>query len=131
VLDKEGLLGALQARLSAVEGRAGLKTSLKADSTIRLPSKVEEGLYHIAQEALNNALKHAHAKTVTVSLRQAGDALSLEITDDGMGFDTDNAHQEGKMGLRDMEERAAELGGRLTVISEPGKGTRVKVGINR
>ena len=130
VLEKEGLLIALQARLTAVEGRAGLKTDLKTDLTTRLPFAVEEKLYHIAQEALNNALKHSHAKSVNISLFQNGPVISLEIVDNGIGFEVANAYQEGKMGLPDMEDLASELGGRLIVASEPGKGTRIRVEVN-
>jgi len=129
VLDKEGLLTALQARLSAVEGRAGLKTSLKTDLTTRLPFTMEEGLYHIAQEALNNTLKHSHAKSVNLTLRQNGPVITLEIVDDGTGFDVANAYEEGKMGLTDMAEHATELGGKLTVTSEPGQGTHIRVDV--
>jgi signal transduction histidine kinase len=126
-LDKEGLLSALQARLSSVEGRAGMKTSLKADLAERLPFKIEEGLYHIAQEALNNTLKHAHARTVNISICQDGQTVSMEIIDDGAGFDVASAFQAGKMGLSSMEERALELGGKFEIQSEPRKGTRIKV----
>jgi signal transduction histidine kinase len=129
VLDKEGLLTALQSRLSAVEGRAGLKTSLKADLTARLPFALEEGLYHIAQEALNNSLKHAHARSVNVALRQNGPMVTLEVADDGVGFDPAQAYQEGKMGLSDMDDHAEEIGGKLTVTSQPGQGTRIRVDV--
>lgn len=131
ILEKEGLLNALQARLSAVEDRAGMKTNLKADLLPRLPSALEEGLYHIAQEALNNILKHSHAKCVNVSLQQNSEFLTLEILDDGIGFDVSGARQKGTMGLSDMEEHAVELGGRLTVMSGPGRGTRIKVEVRR
>jgi signal transduction histidine kinase len=129
VLEKEGLLAALQARLTAVEGRAGLKTSLKADLTTRLPFALEEGLYHIAQEALNNTLKHARACTVNVHLLQNESQVTLEINDDGIGFDVASAYQEGKMGLSDMQSHAAEVGGQLTVTSKPGEGTCVRVDV--
>lgn len=129
VLDKEGLLTALQARLSAVEGRAGLKTSLKTDLSTRLPFAMEEGLYHIAQEALNNSLKHSHARSVNVSLRQNGPVVTLEIADDGIGFDVTQAYQEGKMGLPDMDDHASEIGGKLTITSSPGQGTQVRVDV--
>jgi signal transduction histidine kinase len=129
VLEKEGLLTALQARLSAVEGRAGWKTSLKADLTTRLPFAMEEGLYHIAQEALNNSLKHSHARSVNISLRQNGPMVTLEIADDGIGFEVAQAYQVGKMGLTDMDDHAAEIGGRLTVTSKPGQGTRIRVDV--
>jgi signal transduction histidine kinase len=125
VLEQDGLNVALQARLSAVEGRAGLKTSLKSDLVSRLPATIEEGLYWIAQEALNNALKHARAHTIAVHLSLRGDTVTLEIADDGIGFDPETVLARGGLGLPGMQERAAVLGGRLVVRSKPGEGTRV------
>ena len=126
-LEKEGLVATLQARLQAVEGRVGLKTKFKVEGEGRLPPETEEGLYRIAQEALNNALKHAHARNITVYLRQAERAVTLEVSDDGVGFDPATARERGGLGLSAMEERAVELGGHLTVKSEPGEGTQVIV----
>ena len=70
LLEKEGLAAALQARLDAVEGRAGLKTELQVEISERLPGNIEEGFYRIAQEALNNVLKHAHARRVLIELEK-------------------------------------------------------------
>src|SRR5512147_1902632 len=86
-LEKEGLVAILHHRLSAVEGRADIKARLLADDDISLAKDKEIALYFIAQEALNNVLKHAHAKAVTVSLKQKGRNVFLEIVDDGRGFD--------------------------------------------
>jgi len=127
MLKNEGLAAAIQARLEAVEGRVGLKTELQAQGNGRLPSDVEEGLYRIAQEALNNALKHAQAGSVDVCLDFDGHRTVLEITDDGKGFDLATAEDGGGFGLRTMAERAARMGGTLAVESQPGKGTRVRV----
>jgi signal transduction histidine kinase/ligand-binding sensor domain-containing protein len=133
ILEELGLVAALQARLQAVEGRAGLTTEFKTNIEERLPPDVEEGLYRIAQEALNNALKHAQARNIEVHLRQDEPRrteparVTLEIADDGIGFDLAMAPERGGMGLLAMEERAVELGGRLTVESAPGKGTSVRV----
>lgn len=69
VLEREGLVGALQQRLDAVEGRAGVGVRLLVEGTPEISAIVEEGLYRIAQEALNNALKHAEATNVTVRIR--------------------------------------------------------------
>ena len=129
-LEKEGLISVLQARLSAVEGRAGLKTSLKSDLAIRLPFEIEEGLCHIAQEALNNTLKHARAHAVSVTLRRNESGVVLEVSDNGVGFDVNSALDEGKMGLPGMQAHASELGGSLTITSTPGQGTRVRVEVN-
>lgn len=127
ILRREGLAAALQARLDAVEGRVGLETSLEVTGDGQLPPAVEEGLYRIAQEALNNALKHAQAHTVTVRLQRNGQAFSLEITDDGVGFDPLAVQDQSGFGLRGMEERAARLGGTLGIQSSSGKGTTIKV----
>ena len=99
VLEKVGLVAALQARLQAVEGRAGLKTDFKVDGVDHLPHRIEERLYRIAQEALNNSLKHAHARRISVYLRQDERTLHMEIADDGLGFEPTHARAQGGMGL--------------------------------
>jgi signal transduction histidine kinase len=128
-LQREGLVGALRQRLDAVEGRVGVEARLLAEKLIELPASVEEGLYRIAQEALNNALKHAAATSVTVYIRAEDERVELEVVDDGQGFDPDTVSDRGGMGLTSMRERAEKLGGSLTVLSAPGKGTRVKVSV--
>jgi signal transduction histidine kinase len=126
VLANEGLINALDLRLAAVEGRSDIQASLNADETIHLPVEVETALYHIAQEALNNALKHAGAKTITVNLLRRGRQIELQISDDGCGFDPAAAGQAG-MGLHNMVSRAAEIQADCTIESQPGSGTRVTV----
>jgi signal transduction histidine kinase/ligand-binding sensor domain-containing protein len=131
ILEQEGLVAALQARLQAVEGRAGLKTKFKTNLEERLPPNVEEGLYRVALEALNNALKHAQARNIKVRLHQHERTrtepvrVTLEIADDGIGIDLATARERGGIGLSAMEERAVDLGGRLTVEGAPGSGTRI------
>lgn len=126
-LEEGGLLFALRKRLEAVESRAGIETHLEVESFGTLPPAVEEGLYLIAQEALNNTLKHARAQSVTVRLHRPDGGLVLEICDDGQGFDPAAAAQGGGYGLVSMRERAEHLGGRLEIESEAGKGTCVRV----
>jgi signal transduction histidine kinase len=126
-LRQDGLVTALRSRLEAVEGRVGLETELDVGGECWLAPDLEEGLYRVAQEALNNTLKHACASHVSVSLRQDERAVILEIVDDGIGFDPAAIHEGGGFGLRSMEERVARLGGKLDVQSEQGKGTRVHV----
>ncbi len=133
VLEQEGLVVALQARLEAVEERSGVKTNLQMEGFEegqRLPLDLETGLYRIAQEALNNALKHAQADQVTVYLRQHDHQVMLAITDDGQGFDPVIAPKKGGMGLCNMQERARLLGGKLTVESQPGAGTKIQIEVN-
>ena len=127
ILEQQGLAAALEARLEAVEQRAGLKTQLTVEGKDRLPLEVEEGLYGIAMEALNNALKHARAGRIRVALRLNARPVVLEIADDGIGFDPAAADQSGGLGLPGMAERAAQLGGHLIVESKPGEGTVVQV----
>jgi signal transduction histidine kinase len=129
VLEAEGLVAALQARLAAVEGRAGLQTEFRVEGERRLPIAIEEELYWIAQEALNNVRKHAAARRVTVHLHFTAATISLEVSDDGVGFDPQAVRAEGRGGggLRSIAERAARVGGRLTHESQPGAGTRLRV----
>ena len=82
-------------------------------------------VYRIAQEALSNALRHAHATAVEMRLDLMPDAVRLSVQDDGVGFDA-SAETEG-LGLLGARERAAARGGRLSVSSAPGRGTRVEL----
>jgi len=127
ILESEGLVNALRARLEAVEERAGLEVEFHVEGETVPPTVVEEGLYRIAQEALNNALKHAFASSISVYLNRGEEAVVLEIVDDGCGFDPVTAVPGGGLGLDGMIERAAQLGGELVLDSEPGAGTRVRV----
>ena len=128
VLEGEGLVPALRARLEAVEERAGLTVAFRVEGDgIIVPAPVEEGLYRIAQEALNNALKHACARRVEVSLELAPDRAVLEIVDDGCGFEPSTAVEGGGLGLDGMIERAEKMGGELILDSAPDAGTRVRV----
>ncbi len=128
-LKREGLAGALQQRLDAVEKRAGVDVRLLVEGEIELPTSVGEGLYRIAQEALNNILKHAKATRVTVRIHSENSRVALEIVDNGTGFDPDEMTDYGGMGLASMRERAEKLGGSLTVLSKPGQGTTIRVDV--
>lgn len=129
-LERTGLVGALQQRLEAVEGRAGVAARLRVKGEVDLSAAAEEGLYRIAQEALNNALKHAHAQTVEVQVAATDAHLHLIIADDGQGFDP-QAERGGGMGLVSMRERAAGLGATLEIASTPGTGTQVRLELGR
>jgi signal transduction histidine kinase len=131
VLESEGLVNALRARLEAVEERAGLAVEFEVEGETILPTNVEGGLYRIAQEALNNALKHAGACNISVCLKYVDERVILEIIDDGTGFDPSTAVEAGGLGLDGMIERAAQMGGELMLDSEPGAGTRVRVEVPR
>ncbi len=115
-LEQDILTRALQRRLDAVEGRVGIDAELLLGKVPILPHEVEEELYYIAIEALNNALKHAHATTVHVQLGLELEELHLEVIDNGVGFDP-TAERSGGLGLISMGERARRLGGQLTITS--------------
>jgi signal transduction histidine kinase len=128
-LQEDGLVGALESRLAAVERRVGIEADLRTDLAVNLPSHVEECLYRIAQEALNNALKHAEASEVTVRVQADESLVFLEVTDSGVGFDPTIVNSDGRLGLASMRTRARRLGGDLKLISELGQGTTVRVEI--
>jgi signal transduction histidine kinase len=125
-LEQQGLVGAIQHRLDAVEGRAGVSAQLLANTPIELPTKVEQELYHIVQEALNNALKHSEATSVKVQIEADSGGVRLEVTDNGSGFDPRGVPDTGGIGLASMRERAERIGGGLTILSESGKGTTIQ-----
>jgi signal transduction histidine kinase len=127
ILEGQGLAAALQIRLAAVETRAGLQSEIRVDGGRRLPLSVEEDLYRIALEGLNNVVKHAKAQHVTVHLQFDDQHVCLEISDDGIGYDPAKARESGGMGLRGMQERAQRINGRLEILSAPGRGTALKV----
>lgn len=126
ILEQEGLASAIQARLDGVEGRAGLQTRLTVEGEHCPTAMVGQALYRIAQEALNNALKHAHAHQISVLLQQEPQSTVLMVVDDGIGFEPPAAAASGGLGFRGMKERVALLGGRLTVESTPGMGTVIR-----
>lgn len=128
ILAEAGLVGALHQRLAAVEGRASVQIRLVAGEGLVFPAPVESAFYWIAQEALNNSLKHAHATAVNVVLGREGKRLILEITDNGSGFAPDRVEPCG-LGLSGMRERAAQVGGLLEIISAPGAGTTIRVSV--
>jgi signal transduction histidine kinase len=128
-LAQEGLFGALRQRLDAVERRTGVQAQLLGEAIPDLPRQVDEALYYIAQEALNNALKHAAATVVTVSLGASDGRIELEVADNGAGFDPQAVEGKGGLGLTSMRERVEKMGGVLTILSAPGEGTTVKVSL--
>lgn len=131
ILEKEGLAIAVQTRLETVEARSGLQSVFHVEGQeSRLPLAIEEDLYRIVQEALNNAVKHAKAQQVTVSLRFGDHHFGLEVSDDGVGFDLTHTRKSGGVGLRGIEERVQRIGGQLVMDSAPDKGTILKVEVD-
>lgn len=126
-LAQEGLLGALQHRLDAVEKRAGIEARLQIEGHPDIDPDIEGPLYRIVQEALNNSLKHAGASRIDVLVRQQPEQLTLVIRDDGSGFDPAEDIDDGGMGLANLRSRSGQIGAELTVSSAPGTGTEIKI----
>lgn len=124
----EGLYLALKKRLEAVEIRSGVQAQIIGDWNINLGTKRNFELYQIAQEALNNTLKHSTSKSVIVKLIRSNSHTILEIIDDGCGFFYDGrSHLTGGHGIKNMYERSEKLGGKLSIETSPGNGTKVQV----
>jgi signal transduction histidine kinase len=124
-LERDGLVNVLQKRLTSVEGRSGLQTRFISEGEISLSPNKELALYYIAQEALNNILRHAQAKMVEINLKMKRVNVMLEITDDGIGFE--EQVDKGGFGLKNMRERVKQIGGKLKIESSTGKGTKITV----
>ncbi len=126
----EGLVMALAKRLEAIKVRHHLAVHAALGSEPELPLDIKETLYRVAQEALHNVVKHAHASNVWVQLGHTPTQTWLEVRDDGGGFDPQQAFP-GHLGLRSMRERVQLQGGQLTLISQPGAGTLVRAELPR
>ncbi len=122
----EARLGDLLRQLAeTVKGRARLHVTFEADVHDPLPPDVHIGFFRIAQEALNNVIKHARAKHLTMLLKEHDHTITMEITDDGRGFDTSLLVSQ-HFGTKIMAERAAQLEIELHIISSPGHGTTIQ-----
>ena len=126
-LDEVGLVNTIQLRLDTVEKRAGINARLLAGELGYLQDSETRVLYRIAREALNNSLKHANANEVTVCIHRPNQDVHLEIADDGIGFEPQEAASSGGLGLQSMQQRAQRSGGEFSIDSAPQKGTRIKV----
>ncbi|HDD61262.1 MAG: hypothetical protein DRI65_07360 [Chloroflexota bacterium] len=127
VVEMQGLIPALRARLEAVEERAGMNVEINVDENLELSDRIQDGLYRIAQEALNNALKHAKANQITLNLTGTMSRVTMEIMDDGVGFKPDESVEGGGLGLDGIIERAELLNSELTLDSWPGRGTTIRI----
>ena len=127
VVEMQGLVPALRARLEAVEERAGMRVEMNLADSLDLSEQVQDGLYRIAQEALNNSLKHAKANQVILNLIDVESKVTMEIIDDGVGFIPDEEIEGGGLGLDGIIERAELIKGELTIDSRPGKGTTIRI----
>ena len=123
-LQQADLIQALQAQIGRMAASGTVARFATLGEKVPLPREAQGELLRIAQECITNVMKHAQAQQVEVTLAFGPDAVSLSVTDDGVGFDPDG-HHEG-FGLLGMRERAQRIGARLVVTSAPGQGTRVE-----
>lgn len=131
-LPRQGLVPALGRYLDEYEPMAGTTLRLETDEQVgelTLPPPTEIQLLRIVQEALRNVRKHAHASSAVVRLAADADALTVEVADDGDGFDPLRSARTGwpRFGLQTMRERAEAIGGQFELDSQSGRGTRVTV----
>jgi len=127
-LETEGLVAALEKQAAALRARHEIEVTTSLCDEPGAPPEVKETVYRIAQEALHNTVKHARANSVGLELVCNEGSLSLEVSDDGVGFDSDGEFP-GHLGLRSMRERAQRVGGTLTIETSPGGGTRIRAQI--
>jgi signal transduction histidine kinase len=123
-LEKEGLVAALEKQAAAIQARHGIRVETAFGEEPDAPLEAKESLYHIAQEALHNTVKHARAVNVKIQLGRDFEGITLEISDDGVGFDARDDFP-GHLGLNSMRERAWRQGGTLEIVSAPGKGANI------
>lgn len=126
-LEQQGLGAALHEYVTGAASREGWEVELDIDRSVRPGAEVEECLFRIAQEVLNNTAKHARAGCIRVELARVSEGILLSIADDGIGFDTHAAFRPTSVGLRGIRERAAAVGGLCRIESAPGRGTEITV----
>jgi PAS domain S-box-containing protein len=127
-LDDLGLVAALESECRSFFERGGPPVDLQVkDLPPALDKDVELALYRIAQEALRNVAKHAHAAQVWLTLEGAGNEVIMTIRDDGTGFERSHPRHGPGLGLASMEERTRLLGGVFSLASAPGRGTSLQV----
>jgi NarL family two-component system sensor histidine kinase LiaS len=118
----EGLLELLH----ELRAKVPIELTWELDEELQLPRGIENHLFRIVQEALSNALRHAKATKLTLKLHCPGETIRLMIQDNGVGFDL-NERKQTSYGLASMRERVNEIGGTLSIITAPGKGTRIDI----
>jgi signal transduction histidine kinase len=131
-LEDEGLATALRKHVAVLQRVHGDEVDLRVVGDAQASGEGDGEVLRIAQEALQNALRHARARHVDVRVEGANGRLVVAVADDGIGFDPEDAGLRARrLGLTSMEERARALGGRLTIDSRPGEGTTVRVDVPR
>ncbi|WP_286257934.1 GAF domain-containing sensor histidine kinase [Streptomyces graminofaciens] len=127
-LDEDGLVATLRTQVHVLDRAHSARVTFAGRGVRALPAAQEEAMLRVAQEALHNALRHAEAEQVDVTLDRHGGGAVLRVTDDGVGFDPQAIRRAGRhLGLVSMRDRASGVGGTLTVESAPGKGTTIEM----
>ncbi|MEU3735451.1 MULTISPECIES: GAF domain-containing sensor histidine kinase [unclassified Streptomyces] len=127
-LDEDGLVATLRTHTQVLDRAHSAEVTFESHAVRALPAAQEEAMLRVAQEALHNALRHSGAEHVRVTLARCGAGAVLRVSDDGSGFDPRVIRRAGRhLGLVSMRDRAGGVGGRLTVESEPGKGTTIEM----
>jgi signal transduction histidine kinase len=127
-LDEDGLVNTLRTQIKVLDRAHSARVTFDSCGIRALPATQEEALLRVAQEALHNALRHSGAAQVDVVLVRRGQGAVLSVTDNGRGFEPRAVRRAGRhLGLVSMRDRASGVGGRLSVESEPGKGTTVEM----
>jgi signal transduction histidine kinase len=125
-LERDGLCGALRKHVDVLRRLQPAQIELEGDLELAPDLRRDQDVFRIAQEALQNALRHAHATQIVLRLRGEDGRLVLDVEDDGVGFDPDAADvRSRRLGLTSMQERAQRLGAQLEVRSAEGSGTTV------
>src|SRR5581483_6046676 len=128
ILDDLGIAAAASSLIQDVVTRTGLVIRFEKDGEFEdLPELAQTALYRMLQESLTNVARHAQASTVHVCLARDHSAVCLRVRDDGIGFDADAKARTGSFGLLGLTERAAQLGGSLTVRSAKTQGTTIEL----
>jgi signal transduction histidine kinase len=134
-LETQGLTSALTQLVDKVRKTFGQNILLKFDAEVDhlLPTEAQDALFYLIEEAVSNARKYAQAQTIRIDIALKGEEVIVRIADNGVGFDVEKVQaqyvERGSFGMMNMEERTELIGGRLSLQSQPGKGTVVTVAV--
>ena len=125
-LEDLGLIQAIRNLAESAAGRSGATLNLEVPACLeKLSPDVEQCIFRVAQEALENIVRHAEAKSIIVQLAQEVHGLTMVIADDGQGFDPVQVDAQKHLGLKGLRERVGLFGGNLQINSRPGQGTTI------
>lgn len=131
VLMNFGLIFAVKSFIEKLKDTSRIKINLKTNIEQRLDKDIEITLYRVIIECINNTLKYAKAKKITISIIEKLNQIIFDYTDNGIGFTYDETVKSGKgLGLFNMQNRIATLGGNFFIKTQPGKGVKIKVTVN-